>query len=74
LTDENLAVHITFERSEDKTEREQAYFEMNLCDTSGRPRGQVLSSFIAHGRKKERKKNEREGDNSDGEHGMSEDA
>lgn len=59
LTDEDLVAHIGFERS-DKTEREQACFEMNLCDTPGRPRGQVLYSFITHGRRKERKERTKE--------------
>ena len=55
LTDEDLVAHITLVRSDDRTEREQAYFEMNLCDTPDCPRCQVLNSFIAHGRRKERK-------------------
>ena len=52
--------HITFVQSDDRAEREQACFEMNLSDTSDCPRCQVLSSFITHVRR-ERKKERVEG-------------
>ena len=58
LTDEDLAAHIAFVRSDDKTEREQVCFQKkkNLCDTPYCPRGQVLNSFMAHGRKERKER------------------